>query len=74
MNKILRDTAISFLKEHMNKMPEANQCLFKLMYGRNYGKRSVEDAKKLSIDDCIDGMPDDKLDWAMQQVINTERK
>jgi hypothetical protein len=40
---------------------EAQQKLFKQMYSHKN--------RDLSIEEAIDNMPDDKLDWAMQQVM-----
>jgi hypothetical protein len=34
----------------------------------------VEEAEKIPINDVVDGIPDEKLDWAMQQVENSKRK
>jgi hypothetical protein len=45
-----------------------------MMYARQGGKRSVEDAATIPIEDVVSEMPAEKLDWAMQQVANTLRK
>lgn len=50
------------------RLPEGPQRVFKTMYGRNYGKRSLEDAIEMQLHDIIDEIPIDNLDWAMQQV------
>jgi hypothetical protein len=42
------------------------------MYGRNNGKRSVEDAKAMSIRDVVYEIPSEKLDWALSQVENSK--
>jgi len=38
------------------------------MYARDNGKRSVVDAVAMQINDVVDLMPPEQLDWAMQQV------
>ena len=74
MNPILKETAVSYLNESLARLPEGNQRIFKLMYGRNDGKRSVEDTEAMPISDVIAEIPDEKLDWAMQQAINSMTK
>ncbi len=59
MNKQLENFARKFLKEGLAQLPESNQMLFKRMYSKNL---------EANVDDVVDGMPEDKLDWAMQQV------
>lgn len=71
MNKQLQDYARNFLKTHVTALPEKNQIVFKLMYGRNGGQRSVEDAKAMDVPAVVDEIPSDKLDWAMHQVSQT---
>lgn len=74
INKQLEDYARSQLKDGLAQLPEAHQHKFKLMYGRDNGKRSVEDAIALPIEDLVGMMSADKLDWAMQQVDNSLKK
>jgi len=74
MNKQLQDYAREQLKAGLAQLPETWHRTFKLMYGRDNGKRSVEDAVALQINDVVDIMPEDKLDWAMQQVENSLKK
>jgi hypothetical protein len=71
VNQKLQDYARNYLKTELAKLPEGNQSLFKLMYGRNGGTRPVEETSAMPVDSVVDEMPADKLDWAMQQVINT---
>lgn len=66
MNKILSNFARSWLKEHLRQRPEKEQHFFKRMYSHKHLDRSIEDV--------VNAMPDDKLDWAMQQVQNSENK
>jgi len=68
MNTQLQDFARTQLKQGLSQLSVAWQDKFKMMYARDGGKRSFEDAKAMSIDDVVDEMRDDKLDWAMQQV------
>lgn len=68
MNKKLQDFARAELKDGLAKLPEENNRTFKLMYARDNGKRSVADAVAMPINDVVDCMPPEQLDWAMQQV------
>ena len=63
MNKRLEQFARSQLKLGMEKLPEKCHVLFKRMYSPG--------CLDIHIDDCIDGMPAGKLDWAMQQMERT---
>jgi len=60
MNNQLQEFARQNLKDGLTKLPEGHQELFKRMY--SHGNLEA------SINDVVDGMPEDKLDWAMQQV------
>ena len=68
MNKQLQDFARAELKTGLAELPEENHRTFKLMYARDNGKRSVVDAVAMQINDVVDLMPPEQLDWAMQQV------
>ena len=68
MNKQLQKVARDILKAGLAQLPESHHRMFKLMYGRNGGKRSVSETEALMINDVVDIMSEDKLDWAMQQV------
>lgn len=63
MNNKLQDLARKELKEGLAKLPEAHQLMFKRMYSHG-------DLEK-DINDVVDAMPEDKLDWAMEQVGNS---
>ena len=67
MNNSSRKT----LKINVKRLPEKFQECFKLMYGRDNGKRSVEDTKRLSVEETVDCIPDRKIDWATKQVENS---
>jgi len=76
MNKQLQEFARSTLKKQLSMLPEKNQRIFKLMYGRNLNargdaKRSVADTELMSINNVVDEMPEDNLSWAMEQVERT---
>lgn len=66
MNKTLSAFARQQLKENLAKCTDAQNHLFKQMYSHN-------DLNK-PINDVVDAMPDDKLDWSMQQVEQTLTK
>jgi len=66
MNVELQKHARDTLKKDLNLLPENWQLIFKRMYSPNNLGRSIEEA--------IDSMPEDKLDWAMTQVKNSLTK
>ena len=66
MNNQLQGYARTSLKEGLSKCTEGQQMMFKRMYAN--GNLSA------GINDVVDNMPDDKLDWAMQQVERTLSK
>lgn len=71
MNANLEKFARQYVKTHLANMPIEWQIKFKLMYGRKNGKRSVEDTLEVSIDETVDKMESEKLDWAMTQIDNS---
>jgi hypothetical protein len=66
LNKTLDEAARRALKDMLAQCSEDQQLLFKRMY-------SEGDLEK-PIDDVVDMMPFDKLDWAMEQVGRTVEK
>lgn len=66
MNKTLSKFAREQLKLNLAKCTEAQQHLFKQMY--------CHENLDWPIEQCVDAMSDDKLDWAMQQVERTLEK
>lgn len=60
MNNQLQEFARTQLKDGLVKLPGNNQLIFKRMYSP--GNLDAD------INDVVDLMPEDKLDWAMQQV------
>lgn len=60
MNSQIEQFARQSLKDGLAKLEEPNRVIFKRMYAnRNLG---------LPINEVVDNMPQEKLDWAMQQV------
>ncbi len=74
MNKTILDFARTQILEGLSQLPDSNKEFFKLMYGRNKGKRSVEDAKSTALEDVLLEIPEEKLDWALSQVEGTLSK
>ena len=60
MNNQIQEFARNTLKSGLSQLPEDHQMMFKRMY-------SHKDLDA-DINDIIDVIPEDKLDWAMQQV------
>lgn len=71
MNPELQNFAREYLKTTLVTLPEKNQRMFKSMYGRLDGKRSLEEAHEMPIEAIVDEIPDNELDWAMTQTSNT---
>lgn len=63
MNKELETYARTYLKRNLRKCESDQFMRFKRMY-------SHKDLTK-SIDETVDNMPVDRLDWAMQQIERT---
>ena len=66
MNDQLLQFARTTLKEGLAKLPESHQLLFKRMY--SHGNLDAD------INDVVDSMPEEKVDWAMSQVQNSLNK
>ena len=66
MNNTIQDFARNKLKEDLAKCTEA-ECL---MFKRMYSHKNLE----LPINDVVDNMAAEKIDWAMQQVERTLAK
>lgn len=60
MNDLLQALARSTLKAGLAKLREGDRFIFKKMYS--------SDNLSAKIDDVVDAMPEDRLDWAMRQV------
>lgn len=74
MNNSIKIFTQGQILKGLSSLPEPSQRLFRLMYGRLGGKRSVQDAEKLSLEHVIVEIPEDRLDWALTQIENTHRK
>ena len=60
MNKTLEKFARDELKKGLAKCTEGEHLMFKRMYSH----KNLD----MDINDVVDSMPSEKLDWAMQQV------
>jgi len=74
MNKQLEDYARQYIKNGLSQLEGRPHEIFKLMYARDNGKRSVSDALSMPINDVVDAMPQECLDHAMKQVERTLRE
>lgn len=66
MNNQLQKYARDTLKDGLSKCTDAQRHLFKLLYG--------DKDTKIHINEVVDQIPEDRLDWAMRQVQRTLRK
>jgi len=66
MNEQLQKFARNNLKEGLAKCTEGEQIKFKQMYGYPNLEKPINDV--------VDSMPEDKLNWAMDQVERTLKK
>lgn len=57
-----------YLVRNLANCTEKQINKFKSMYGRKYGQRSLEQALSMTIKDVVDEIPENKIEWAMQQV------
>ena len=60
MNNQMQEFARTTLKNGLAQLPEGHQRMFKRMYS--------PDDLDANISDVVELMPEEKLDWAMQQV------
>jgi hypothetical protein len=63
-----------WLTDNVNKLPVQWQNFFKLMYGRDGGKRTVPETWNIDIEVVVKEIKDKQIDWAIQQVINSLEK
>ena len=66
MNQQLQSYARETLKQGLAQLPSEWQLIFKRMYAHNH--------LEWNINQVVDNMSEDKLDWAMQQVDNSIKK
>jgi hypothetical protein len=74
MNQEVDKFAHDLLASKLAQLPPANLRIFKLMYGRNGGRRSIEATEAMPIADVVAEVPFDKIDWAIQQCETTIKK
>ena len=67
----MKETKRQELIRTVESLPIANQRVFRCMYGRDNGNRSLEDTLEMTIEDIVKEMPNKKVDWAQTQVYNT---
>jgi len=66
MNQTLAESGRNILKELLSKCNDKHHNLFKRMYAHK--------TPDLPINDVVDKMDDDKIDWAITQCENTLNK
>jgi hypothetical protein len=66
MNEQLKNFAKTQLKDGLKQLPDNMQTIFKRIYS--------PDNLELSIDEVVNNIPQEKLDWAMRQVENSLQK
>lgn len=71
MNSDLSTFAREYLKKNLALLTEGNREKFRMMYAYGPKCKDWETAMAKPIDQVVDEMSDDKLDWAMSQVENT---
>lgn len=74
MHESMSNAGRAELKKLLSQLESKHHEMFKLMYGRNGGKRTVEDTKAMDIHDVIDEIPEDKLSVAIFQCERTLEK
>lgn len=71
MNQTIARFARQQIVAGLNRLSPNHRHTFALMYGRLGGRRSIADAAAMSVEAIVAEIPDEKLDWALQQVENT---
>lgn len=77
MNAILQKFARDWLKSKLKECSPAQTHIFKRMYVIRNGhgaKIEIDAANSATIEEVVDKMPSEKLDWAMQQIERTIEK
>jgi hypothetical protein len=72
MNNALQDFARNSIKEGLYQCLDRQVRIFKLMYARTNPDAPAD--LDMEIDDVVDLIPSEALDWAMQQVERTLEK
>ena len=74
MNETFKNEGRKILKNLLSKCTEKQQNLFKRMYS-GYGREKSEEFKmNLDINNVVDNMDAEKIDFAITQVENTINK
>ena len=77
MNQQLQEFARTTLKQGLSKLGAEQHRIFKLMYAfrdhenQRFWRKAVSPDMTMTIDEVVDNLPEDKLDWAMTQVKTT---
>lgn len=72
MNSTLKAVAREKILEGLKELPEGWNIKFKLMYGSSCaGDRNMRD---VPIEEVVDNIPEEKVDWALTQVENSVKK
>ena len=66
MNEELQNHARTKIKSGLDQCSDEQQKIFKRMYSHDDLTREINDV--------VDNMPSEKLDWAMQQIARTLEK
>lgn len=74
MNQELQDFARARLKDMLAQLGDGERRIFKLMYALPGRNRTAEEREAELIEDVVDAMEPDRLDWAMSQCANTLKK
>lgn len=74
MHEKLSSAGRDILKELLAQCTAPQQRMFKLMYGRDNGKRTVEDAEAMDINECVDKMNEKHISTAIDQCDRTVTK
>ena len=72
-NKV-ETTPREIVKNLLGQCTENQQRMFKLMYARDNGRRSVEDAENMNINDVVDQMNISRINIAIGQCERTVLK
>ena len=68
------DADKKYLKDLLSQCTDKEQERFKLMYGRDGGRRSMVDTVAMDINVCVDVMDDDRVERAIEQCERTIQK
>jgi hypothetical protein len=74
MHPKLSNAGKQILKDLLADCTAPQQRMFKLMYARDGGKRSVEGAEAMDINDVVDLMEDERISHAISQCERTVEK